>query len=61
MVEDDGVGFVPGVSPKGLGLSGLGAELIEKGGRLELDSRPGRGTRLVLRLPLNATVQGVVV
>ncbi|MNX86784.1 Sensor histidine kinase LiaS [compost metagenome] len=60
VVEDDGVGFAPGASPKGLGLSGLGADLKEKGGRLDLDARPGRGTRLVLRLPLNATVQGVV-
>lgn len=59
-VEDDGVGFEPAASPKGLGLSGLGADLALMGGALELASQPGRGTRVALRLPLAAPVSGAI-
>lgn len=56
-VEDDGVGFDPAAAPKGLGLSGLGADL---GGALEVVSAPGAGTRIVLHLPLSAALPGGV-
>jgi signal transduction histidine kinase len=51
-VEDDGVGFEVDKAARGLGLSALLGELERAGGRLEIFSRPGQGTRLTLRLPL---------
>ncbi|MNR88733.1 Sensor histidine kinase LiaS [compost metagenome] len=55
-VEDDGVGFEVEQASRGLGLSALHAELTLAGGRLEVDSRPGAGTRLTVRLPLRDPV-----
>lgn len=53
-VEDDGCGFEAG-KPVGAGHFGLAvmrerAELV--GGRLEVESAPGRGTRVVLEVPV---------
>lgn len=56
-VEDDGRGFAldaqrmapPG---KGLGLLGIRERAASAGGSLVIDSAPGRGARVVLRLPL---------
>ncbi len=56
-VEDDGVGFLTGdleeriASGQCLGLRGMAerAELIQ--GSLEIDSEPGSGTRVMLRIP----------
>lgn len=54
VVEDDGVGFDPAtlLSEAGVGLQGMRerAELI--GAHLEIDSRPGAGTRIRVELPL---------
>ncbi|HSB81458.1 MAG TPA: CHASE domain-containing protein [Candidatus Methylomirabilis sp.] len=57
-VEDDGVGFDtwPLVSPRdpsrGIGLPGMQERLELLGGRLEIASRPGQGTRLVAQVPV---------
>lgn len=51
-VRDDGIGFTPRAHARGLGLSGLGTALEAQGGSWWLDSAPGRGTTLVLTLPL---------
>ena len=56
-VQDDGIGFDPGMHAKGLGLSGLGMALEAHGGRWKLDSSPGRGTTLAMTLPLRAAQQ----
>jgi signal transduction histidine kinase len=49
-IEDDGLG---GADPAhGTGLSGLADRLEALGGTLEVDSPPGRGTRLAARIPL---------
>ena len=48
-VCDDGVG---GASPDGTGLVGLADRLDVLGGRLEVDSPPGGGTRLTAAIPL---------
>lgn len=49
-VTDDGCGFDPAASPKpGRGLVNLGIRAREMGGTLEIDSAPGKGTRIVLR------------
>ena len=55
-VEDDGRGFDPAqVTGKGwqyFGLQIMGERAESVGGDLELDSRPGQGTRVVIRVPL---------
>jgi signal transduction histidine kinase len=49
-ISDDGVG---GAEPSpGSGLTGLGDRLDVLGGRVDVDSPPGRGTRLTARIPL---------
>jgi signal transduction histidine kinase len=48
-VRDDAVG---GASPDGTGLVGLADRLAVLGGRLEVDSPPGGGTRLTAAIPL---------
>jgi signal transduction histidine kinase len=55
-IEDDGVGFeAAGVLQKpveGIGLSGLNERMETLGGRLEITSRQGRGTRLRAMVPV---------
>ncbi|GAB3864798.1 CHASE3 domain-containing protein [Dactylosporangium cerinum] len=49
-IEDDGVG---GADPQtGTGLIGLGDRVAALGGTMHIASRPGRGTRLDIRIPL---------
>ena len=63
-VEDDGVGFEPEQmrqpreSGQGLGLLGMRERLTLLGGRCEVESKPGQGTRVLVRLPLAATPDG---
>jgi signal transduction histidine kinase len=54
VVEDDGRGFDLGDSGNGgrMGLVGMQERLGVLGGRLLLESAPGRGVRLVARVPL---------
>jgi len=48
-VSDDGVG---GADPTaGSGLRGLAARVEALGGRLDVDSPPGRGTRVTAEIP----------
>jgi signal transduction histidine kinase len=57
-VEDDGLGFDPAtVVPRpgdmrGLGLTGMRERVELFGGRVRIDSAPGRGTDVVIDLPL---------
>lgn len=51
-ISDDGVGFDPSESSGGFGLIGMQERVALAGGRLEIDSGPGRGT--VLRASLTA-------
>jgi signal transduction histidine kinase len=52
-IEDDGCGFQPGVkSGAGLGLLGIRERAANLGGTLVIDSAPGRGARIALRIPL---------
>jgi two-component system, NarL family, sensor histidine kinase UhpB len=50
-VHDDGCGFDTGAGHDSLGLSGMAERARLLGGKLEIDSRPGDGTELTLRLP----------
>lgn len=58
-IQDDGVGFdmrsmQPG-SGTGLGLLGARERLAALGGALAIDSVPGRGTKLLLKIPGNVS------
>jgi signal transduction histidine kinase len=50
-VQDDGEGFNPALE-KGLGMIGMQERVIHLGGRLQIDSEPGRGTIVSFELPL---------
>ena len=53
-VSDDGRGFRPEDIPPGhYGLAGINERVRLLGGRLDVHSRPGGGTRLRVTLPLN--------
>jgi signal transduction histidine kinase len=45
-VEDDGAGFDPDAIERGAGLTNLVDRMAAVGGTLQIDARPGRGTRL---------------
>jgi signal transduction histidine kinase len=52
-VADDGAGFAPaGAAGDGRGLGNMRARAAALGGELQVESAPGRGTRIVLVLPL---------
>jgi signal transduction histidine kinase len=57
-IEDDGRGFDLGparaADGRGLGLVGLRERIAGLGGRLQIESRRGAGTRLIVELPLSA-------
>ena len=59
VIRDDGKGFDPtrrewsGDKRTGLGLNGMRERVSVLGGELHLDSRKGRGTRIVIRIPLH--------
>lgn len=55
VVEDEGSGFSlrgPSSRASGLGLIGLYQRALAAGGEVDVDSRPGEGTRVVVRLPI---------
>jgi signal transduction histidine kinase len=52
-VDDDGVGFDPAHGP-GRGLLGMRERVQTLGGTLEVDSRPGAGTKVAATLPLRS-------
>jgi two-component system sensor histidine kinase UhpB len=58
-VCDDGVGFAPQASARvearGLGFVGIRERLEPLGGRLEIRSSPGHGTRLSVEIPSSAS------
>ena len=45
-VEDDGAGFDPDAIERGAGLTNRVDRMAAVGGTLQIDARPGRGTRL---------------
>jgi signal transduction histidine kinase len=53
VVEDDGGGFdLDGVRDGGLGLSGMRERVALVGGRLRVESAPGKGTTLAAEVPI---------
>lgn len=57
VVEDDGRGFDVANRTKRFGLLGMRERVAMLGGSLEIDSRPGRGTRVEAWLPANKDTQ----
>lgn len=49
-IQDDGIGMDVAAAHRGLGLLGAAERVAALGGRLDIDSRPGQGTRLTMRL-----------
>ena len=52
VIQDDGEGFDPGTADSGLGLRFMRERAAELGGRVEIQSAAGAGTRVVVELPL---------
>lgn len=52
MIEDDGRGFDPATAGGGMGMANLRGRAAEFGGSVRIDSRVGRGTTVVIDLPL---------
>ena len=53
-VADDGAGFDPSdprIRARRLGITSMEERAERLGGRLEIDSAPGRGTTVALRVP----------
>lgn len=60
VIKDDGVGFDPAAVEAGhYGLLGMRERVRLAGGRVEIYSRSEKGTRLVIRFPLNNDAQVV--
>jgi signal transduction histidine kinase len=51
-VTDDGRGFDPASVHTGVGLSAMRERIEGLGGKIEVSSRPGEGTRVEIRVPL---------
>ncbi len=51
-VADDGKGFQGAPGPRSFGLLGMRERAKALGGHLEMDSRPGGGTRVLARIPI---------
>jgi two-component system, NarL family, sensor histidine kinase UhpB len=56
-IEDDGRGFGPETT-SGMGLTGMRERVLGIGGKLEVEGREGRGTRVFLRVGLAALTSG---
>jgi signal transduction histidine kinase len=58
-VRDDGIGFDAAKHYDGLGLRGIDERVKELGGRMTIRSEAGRGTTLVIELPLAVRITEV--
>lgn len=50
-VSDDGTGFEPSAAASGYGLAAMRGRVEESGGSVQVDSAPGRGTRIQVLIP----------
>jgi NarL family two-component system sensor histidine kinase LiaS len=55
MIRDNGAGFDLEKQRRGMGIGNMFARAAEIGGALEVDSRPGGGTKVVLSVPYRTT------
>lgn len=63
VVQDNGVGFDPTVARagerRGLGLIGIRERVSHLQGTVQIDSAPGRGTRVIVELPVRRAIDNV--
>lgn len=52
-IVDDGVGFNPATVKKGAGLKNINNRVYLANGKLQIDSAPGKGCKIVINFPLN--------
>ena len=53
IIEDDGGGFAPEkVTSDGMGLDSIKKKITQLNGTLEVDSTPGKGTTIIIDLPV---------
>ncbi|SPL98631.1 unnamed protein product [[Actinomadura] parvosata subsp. kistnae] len=57
LVRDDGEGFAHDGTESGYGLAGMRARDAEIDGTLRVDSRPGEGTAVEVRVPGRARIE----
>jgi len=61
-VGDDGVGFEPiparAQFAEGFGLFSIREQVLQMGGDMKVDAKPGQGTRVKVRLPLRVPPEG---
>jgi signal transduction histidine kinase len=50
-IRDDGSGFTPGAESGGFGLNAMRGRVEESGGSVQVESAPGRGTRVQVLVP----------
>ena len=55
-VRDDGAGFDPALVNGGVGFTSMHDRLAAVGGEVAIESRPGHGTRVTARIPLNGAL-----
>jgi len=53
-IRDDGTGFEPQSPARGFGLAAMRGRVEESGGTVQVDSAPGRGTRVQVLIPATA-------
>jgi hypothetical protein len=51
-VKDDGQGFDPATVKEGMGMANIRSRCQESGGELRVESEPGKGAGLIVRIPL---------
>jgi len=54
VLSDDGCGFDTTKASNGWGLKSMKERAQELGGKMELDSQPGKGTTVALKIPLSS-------
>jgi hypothetical protein len=55
MIRDNGAGFDLEKQRRGMGIANMFARAAEAGGTLDVDSKPGTGTKVVLSIPYRMT------
>jgi len=53
-LEDNGCGFNPEENREGWGVDSMGKRALELGGKMDLQTEPGKGTTVCLKVPLSA-------
>ncbi|MDQ3590605.1 MAG: ATP-binding protein, partial [Actinomycetota bacterium] len=54
-IVDDGSGFDPASPGEGFGLQSMHERLVRLGGRVDIESTPGKGTRIECVCPLRSS------